>query len=105
MLEDIWAWMSKAGKSVVDAITGREMADNILPTPIVVKDSATGETELVWAPKEFKVPIVSDFVTATEGAIKGVGSTLKNLPLYFLVALLFLGAYLILMGRKGKAIA
>lgn len=50
------------------------------------------------------LPIVDDLVSGISGVFNGVTDTVKNLPLYIFLIIGFLGVYVILMGRKGKAI-
>lgn len=51
-----------------------------------------------------RIPIFSDLKDALEGALAGIGGVLKNLPYFLLVALVFIGIYLVLMGRKGAKV-
>lgn len=51
-----------------------------------------------------RIPIFSDLKDALIGAIGGIGGVLKNLPYFLLVALVFVGIYLVLMGRKGAKV-
>lgn len=110
-MSDVWEWLSNAGKKVVGVITGRDMADVILPQPKVVTDDlgnptveweqpvhTWGETFEIYTSE---VPVIGD----VRNALKGIGDSLKNLPKYIWVILIFLGIYLILMGRRGKSIA
>lgn len=51
-----------------------------------------------------ELPIVDDLVNGVSGVFSGVTDTIKNLPLYLFLIIGFLGVYVVLMGRKGKAI-
>lgn len=59
------------------------------------------DSEKVAGPR---IPFFSDLKDTLENAMKGIGGLAKNLPIYVLIALLFMGAYLLLMGRKGKSV-
>ena len=51
-----------------------------------------------------RIPIFSDLKDALTGAITGIGGLLKGLPYFLLIALVFVGIYLVLMGRKGAKV-
>lgn len=74
---------------------------NILGMESVTTNPVSGETETV---EKMKIPIVTDAIDTVGKAVRGVGNTLKNLPIYLFVAVAFLGVYLVLMGRKGKSV-
>ena len=61
----------------------------------------TGAEETV---EPIKIPIVGEFATGIGNVFKGVGDTFKQLPKMLLVAVVFIGIYLVLMGRKGRTV-
>ena len=70
-------------------------------TPIDREINTIVDSEVVEGPR---VPIFSDMKDALENTFKGISGLTKNLPLYILLIIVFLGVYVLLMGRKGKAI-
>lgn len=48
--------------------------------------------------------VASGVVGGVRDAFSGITGTIKNLPIYLAVILGILGVYLILMGRRGKAV-
>ena len=74
---------------------------NAQATPLDREIYRVVESEVVEGPR---IPIFSDLADTLGNSIKGIGGLVKNIPIYFLVALLFVGGYLLLMGKQGKKV-
>lgn len=59
------------------------------------------DSQIVTGPR---IPFFSDLADTLMATIKGVGGVAKLLPYIVVAAIAFLGVYLVLMGRKGKAV-
>ena len=79
--------------SLAEVVEGKTAVDREINTIV--------NSEVVEGPR---IPIFSDLKDALTGAIGGIGGLLKGLPYFFLIALVFVGIYLVLMGRKGAKV-
>ena len=79
--------------SLAEVVEGRTKVDREIN---VIVDS-----QKVLGPR---IPIFSDLADTFASLIKGLGGVFKNLPIFILIIIIFVGGYLILMGRKGKSV-
>lgn len=79
--------------SLTEVVAGSTEADREINTIV--------DSENVAGPR---IPFFSDLADAVQNSVKGVGGILKNLPMYVMIAIVFVGIYLVLMGKQGKKV-